>query len=59
MAITFHELKARLKQIDEISLLEVLGLTSEDIVERCSDLIEDQYEILAKEFEADEAEESD
>ena len=59
MAITFHELKARLKQIDEISLLEVLGLTSEDIVERCSDIIEDQYEILAKEFEEDEAEESD
>ena len=56
MAITFHELKARLKQIDEISLLEVLGLTSEDIVERCSDIIEDQYEILAKELE-DEAEE--
>ena len=59
MAITFHELKARLKQIDEISLLEVLGLTSEDIVERCLDIIEDQYEILAKEFEEDEAEESD
>ena len=58
MAITFHELKARLKQIDEVSLLEVLGLTSEDLVERCSDLIEDQYEILAKEFE-DEAEETD
>ena len=59
MAITFHELKARLKQIDEVSLLEVLGLTSEDIVERCSDLIEDQYETLAKEFEEDETEESD
>ena len=58
MAITFHELKDRLKQIDEVSLLEVLGLTSEDLVERCSDLIEDQYEILAKEFE-DEAEETD
>ena len=58
MALTFHELKDRLKQIDEVSLLEVLGLTSEEIVERCSDLIEDNYEILAKEFE-DEAEESD
>ena len=58
MAITFHELKDRLKQIDEVSLLEVLGLTSEDLVERCSDIIEDQYEILAKEFE-DEVEEAD
>ena len=57
MAITFHELKARLKQIDEISLLEVLGLTSEDLVERCSDIIEDQYETLAKEFEEETDEE--
>ena len=58
MAITFHELKDKLKQIDEISLLEVLGLTSEDLVERCNDIIEDKYEILAKEFE-DETEDSE
>ena len=57
MAITFHELKDRLKQIDEVSLLEVLGLTSEDLVERCSDIIEDQYETLAKEFEEETDEE--
>lgn len=58
MAITFHELKDKLKQIDEISLLEVLGLTSEDIVERCYDLIEDNYDTLVQEFE-DQAEETD
>ena len=57
MSFTFHELKERLKQIDEVSLMEVLGLTSEDLIERFSDIIENKYEELVKEFE-DENEET-
>ena len=51
VAITFHELKERLKQVDEVSLLEVLGLTSEDLVERFDDIIETRYEELQEEFQ--------
>lgn len=50
MSVTLTELKDKLKQIDEISLLEVLGITSEDLVERFYDLIEDRYDELQEEF---------
>lgn len=54
---------ARLKQLDEITLMEVLEITSEDLVERFSDRIEDRFDELeldtvgmdaAHDFEADE-----
>ena len=37
---TLEEMAERLKQLDEITLLELLGLSSEDLVERCMDIIE-------------------
>lgn len=40
MSLTFVEICDRLKQIDEITLLEVLDINSEDIVERFIDRIE-------------------
>jgi hypothetical protein len=40
MYLTFNELLERLRQLDEITLIEELGLTSEDIVDRFSDIIE-------------------
>lgn len=49
--ITTEELKEKLKQLDEVTLLETLELTSEDIVERCNDLIEQQYETLERQFD--------
>ena len=58
MAITFTELREKLKQIDEISLLEILNISSEDLVERFSDVIEDKYETLKEEFQDDEEAES-
>ena len=51
MAITFEEVKERLKRLDEITLLEVLNLNSEVIVDRFEDIIEDNIETLAREFE--------
>ena len=57
MSITFTELKDKLKQIDEISLLEILDVSSEDLVERFSDLIELKYDELIQEF-PEETEES-
>ena len=59
MSITFHELKEHLKRIDETSLLEILDISSEELVERFSDIIEDRYEELREDFEQEEETESD
>ena len=37
-------------QFDEIDLIELLNLTSEDILERFEDIVEDKFEILQKEI---------
>lgn len=50
MILTFNDLKDRLKALDEVTLLELLDLKSEDIVDRFEDLIEDKQEQLEKEF---------
>lgn len=51
MALTIHDLKDRLKQINEIDLLELLEISSEDLVDRFIDLIEDNFDKLEKEVE--------
>ncbi len=49
--LTLEELKDRLKRYDEITLLEVLNISAEDLVERFEDVIEDRYDLLIKEEE--------
>ena len=49
--ITFEELKEALKRLDEVTLLELLGLQSDDLVERFDDVIEKKQEYLIKELE--------
>jgi len=44
--LTLEEIKDKLKQLDEVTLLETLGLTSEDLIDRCSDLIEEKQDTL-------------
>jgi hypothetical protein len=51
MALTIHDLKDRLKQINEVDLLELLDISSEDLVERFVDLIEDNFDKLEREVE--------
>jgi ornithine carbamoyltransferase len=46
--LTFEELKERLKQLDEMTLLELLDLTSEELVELLSDQIELKQQKLRK-----------
>jgi len=43
---TLADLQEYLKTIDEVSLLEVLEISSEDIVDRFLDKIEDRYDYL-------------
>lgn len=44
MALTLEEIKERLKRLDELTLLELLEVSSEELVERFDDIIEDNYE---------------
>ncbi len=49
MPLPLHEIKERLTELDEITLLELLNITSEDIVELFSDRIEENADKLEKE----------
>lgn len=44
--MTKNELLEKLRDLEETLLVELLGLNSSDIVDRCLDLIEDNYEYL-------------
>lgn len=51
MNLTFEELKEKLQRVDEVTLLELLDIRSDDIIERFEDYIEDRQEQLTKEIE--------
>ena len=53
MSYTYPELLEKLKQEEEVILIEVLGITSEDIVDRFEDLIEDKLDELFANYELD------
>lgn len=50
MSLLLAELCERLKDVDEITLMERLGITSEDLISHFMDEIEEQFESLEKEF---------
>ena len=39
MALTIYDIKERLKRYDEVSVLELLEITTEDLLERFEDLL--------------------
>jgi hypothetical protein len=49
--LTLADVCDRLKQQDEISILEVLEITAEELVDRFSDKVEDKYDYLASDLE--------
>jgi hypothetical protein len=49
--VTLEELKDKLKRLDEVTLVELLELTSEDLVDRCADLIEEKQDTLELDFD--------
>jgi hypothetical protein len=57
--LTLQELKERLKRLDELSLLELLDVTSEEIVEMFVDRIDDNFDRLMAEVDYDGEEEDD
>jgi len=48
---TLDEICDKLKQQDEISLLEILDISSEDIIDRFVDLVENKLEYFRKDLE--------
>jgi hypothetical protein len=55
--LTLDDLCEKLKQIDEISLMEVLEINSDELVERFLDKIEDRIEELQQDFAEDDYDE--
>jgi hypothetical protein len=49
--LTFEEVKEKLKHLDEITLMETLEITSEDLVNRFADRIEEKQETLEKDVD--------
>jgi hypothetical protein len=56
MPLTLEDIKDKLKTLPEIDLLEVLEISSEDLVDRFSDKIEDKMEYLINDLEDEEYE---
>lgn len=56
MSLTLTDLQEKLKLIDEVSLMEILEITSEDLVTRFIDKIETKYDQLITEFDDDDNE---
>ena len=46
MSLTLRDIMERMAKLDEITLLEVLDISSEESIERCADKIEDKFEEL-------------
>lgn len=51
MALTLKDILEKLKQEDEVSVVELLDLRSDDLVERFIDIVEDKLEKLREEYE--------
>ncbi len=49
--MTINDLFDRLKELDELSILEILNLTSEQLIDRFQDEIEFKYDTLVEQFE--------
>lgn len=49
--LTLTDLTEKLKLVDEVSLLEVLNITAEEIVDRFADRVEERFDYLNEEFD--------
>lgn len=56
MSLTLEDIKDRLKQLPELDLLEVLEISSEDLVLQFGDKIEEKLDYLTEDLEDEEYE---
>ena len=59
MSKTMRDIINDLKRMDEVTLLELLDLSSEDIVDRFEDVIENRYDVILDFLGDDDSEEED
>lgn len=59
MSLTLADVIEHLKKLDETTLLEVLDLSAEDIVDRFPDKIEERLDYLLEDLEDDDEENED
>jgi hypothetical protein len=59
MSKTMRDIINDLKRMDEVTLLELLNLSSEDIVDRFEDVIENRYDVILDFLGDDDSEEED
>ena len=52
--LTFEEIKEKLKQYDPSLLLEILDISSDELVERFEDKIEEREDYFSKDLEDEE-----
>jgi hypothetical protein len=52
--LTFKDLKEKLETCPEIDLLELLEISSTDLVDRFSDRIDEKFDYLVEEFDNEE-----
>jgi hypothetical protein len=50
MPLTLRDVVSKIAQLDEITVLEILEITSEELAERFVDKVEAKYEQLEKEL---------
>ena len=58
MSYTLNELCDQLKELDELSILEMLNIDSTILVERLKDDIEDKFDFLVGQFDENDYSES-
>ena len=51
MALTFKDVCDKLEKLDEITLLEVLDISSEEIIAKFQDKIDDNFEELLEDLD--------
>jgi len=49
--MTLYDLAEKLKKVEEVTLMETLEISSEEIVDRFLDRIEEKFETLENEFD--------
>jgi len=49
--MTITELMERMRQVDEVTLLEILEIDSNHLVDRFADIIEQNFETLENQFD--------
>lgn len=50
MPLTYYELLEKMMQLDELTLIEILDISSEELVNKFSDRINDRLESLSEDF---------